>query len=74
MITLLDTHVVQMIHHLRDMQEHILITLTPRCDFHIARTSAFDLHSAASLLLDVFDVLASLTNNLRTEVETRKRL
>jgi hypothetical protein len=52
------------------MQIHVLITLTVRCMLHKPRTTAFDLYTASSLLLNVLDIIATMANNLSTKIET----
>lgn len=53
------------------MQEHRLITLPASAGFDESRAAALDLDTAASLLLDVLHVGATLADNLRTQVEPR---
>lgn len=53
------------------MQEHRLITLPASTGLDKSRAAALDLDTAASLLLDVLHVGATLADNLRTEVESR---
>jgi hypothetical protein len=53
------------------MQVHVFITLTTSTMFHEARSTALDLDTTPSLLLDMLDISPSMTNNLSTEVEAR---
>lgn len=55
--------------HIRYMEEHILVTLSVGRSFEIAGTTAFDLHTASSLLLDVFDICSAMANYLSTKIE-----
>lgn len=60
--------------HLRNMQEHVLIALSARRGFHVARAATLDLHAAAGFLLDMLDISAAVSNNLRAEIEAWHRL
>ena len=57
--------------HLRDVEIHILVTLTPGGRLEIARSSALDLHTAACFLLNVFHISATMANDLCAKIETR---
>ena len=56
------------------MQEHVFITLPTGSDLQIAGATPFDLYAAARLLLDVLDIAATLTHNLRSQIEARQGL
>lgn len=56
------------------MQIHGLITLSVSVVFHEPRPATFDLYFASSLVLDILDILTTLTDNLGTEVEAIDRL
>jgi hypothetical protein len=49
---------------LRDMEEHVLVAFPIRGCFQVARSSALDLHTTSSLLLNVLDVSTTMSNNL----------
>lgn len=51
------------------MEVHWLVALTVGARFNKSRTTALDLHSAASLLLDVLHISTTLPNDLSTQVE-----
>ena len=51
---------------LRDMKEHILVTLVVGGCLKVPRSSALDLHTATRLLLDVLDVGTAMSDNLST--------
>lgn len=53
---------------------HILFALPVGSNLQIAGTAALDLDAAASLLLDMLHIGATVTNNLGTQVEARHRL
>jgi hypothetical protein len=57
-----------------DVQIHGLITLVPGIVLHETRSTALNLDTASSLLLDMFDIGAALAYNLGTEVEARNGL
>lgn len=59
---------------LRDMEEHVLVTFSIRGCFQVARSSALDLHTTSSLLLNVLDVGTTMSNNLSAQVESMNRL
>lgn len=48
----------------RDMEEHVLVAFPIRGCFQVARSSALDLHTTSSLLLNVLDVSTTMSNNL----------
>lgn len=52
------------------MEVHCLVTLTVSARLDEARAAALNLDSAASLLLDVLHVSATLANDLSTQVES----
>ena len=52
------------------MKIHILVTFAASAMFHETRTTAFNLNTAPSLLLNMLDVSTSMTNDLSTEIET----
>lgn len=54
---------------LRDMEEHVLVAFSIRGCFQVTRASALDLHTTASLLLDVLDVGSAMSNDLSTQIE-----
>lgn len=56
------------------MEEHVLITLTAGGNLEVARTTTFDLDTAASLLLDVLHVGSAMTDHLSPQVKARERL
>lgn len=56
------------------MQKHRLIALSAGRLLDESRAAAFDLNSAASLLLNMFDIGAALTYDLRPQVESGNRL
>lgn len=56
------------------MQIHGLITLVSGIVLHETRPTAFDLNTASSFLLDVFDIGTTLADDLGTEIEARNRL
>lgn len=56
------------------MKIHVLITFAASAMFHKSRATTFDLHSASSFLLDMFDIGTPMTNNLSTEIEPWDRL
>lgn len=56
------------------MQIHGLITLVSGIVLHETRSTAFDLDTASSLLLNVFDIGAALAYDLGTKVKTRNWL
>lgn len=58
----------------RDMEEHVLVTFSIRGCFQVARSSALDLHTTSSLLLNVLDVGTTMSNNLSAQVESMNRL
>jgi hypothetical protein len=60
--------------HLRNMQIHLLITLHLGVMLFETASSALDLNSAASLLLNVFHVRSASSHNLGAQVESRNRL
>ena len=53
------------------MEIHRFIALSVRAVLHKARVAAFDLDTAASLLLDMLDVSATMTYHLCPKVEAR---
>lgn len=53
------------------MQEHLFVTFAIGGMLNESRTTALDLHSAASLLLDELDIGATLANNLSPKVKAR---
>jgi len=57
----------------RDMQVHGLVAFPACGGLHKARATAFDLHTASSFLLDVFDISAPMANNLSSQVESWDR-
>jgi hypothetical protein len=56
------------------MQIHVFVAFSPSAVFHEARATPFDLNAASSLLLNMLDICATVTNDLSTKVKTRKRL
>lgn len=56
------------------MQIHGLITLVSGIVLHETRSTALDLDTASSLLLDVFDIGTTLAYDLGTEIESGNRL
>jgi hypothetical protein len=56
------------------MQVHGLVTFSVCADFSEARSTSFDLDLAAGLLLNMFDVRATLAYNLGSQVEPWDRL
>jgi hypothetical protein len=61
------------IRNLRDMKEHVLIALAPCRKLQVARTTALDLDTASSLLLNVLHVGTTMTDNLSPQVESGNR-
>jgi putative ubiquitin-RnfH superfamily antitoxin RatB of RatAB toxin-antitoxin module len=59
---------------LRNVQIHGFITFSTSVVLHETRSTALDLDTASSFLLNVFDVGTTLTDNLSTEVEANDRL
>ena len=57
-----------------DVEIHLLVALASGVCLDEARASTFDLHTAVCSLLDVLDVGATVTNDLRAEVEARDGL
>ena len=55
------------------MEVHCFIALLVRAVFCEARTTTFDLHSAARFLLNVFHISSSMTYYLRSKIEARDR-
>ena len=55
------------------MQEHWFVAFPPRARFNETRATALDLHTTASLLLDVLDIGTTLTNDLCAQIEARYR-
>lgn len=53
------------------VEVHRFIGLLPCAVFHETTSTSFDLNSTTCFLLNVFDVSTSLTDYLRTKVETR---
>lgn len=53
------------------MEEHVVFALDTRRVFDVTGTPALDLHTTASLLLDVLNIRATMTHNLGSQVETR---
>ena len=51
------------------MQVHGLVTLSAGRRLNKSRATTFDLHAASGLLLDVFDVCATMADDLCPEVE-----
>lgn len=56
------------------MQVHRFIAFMPGVVLHEARSTAFDLDTASSFLLDVFDIRTTLTYDLSTQVKAGNRL
>lgn len=56
--------------HLHHMKIHRLVAFGAGTVFHESRTTALDLHTTPSLLLDVLHVDATVANDLSAEVET----
>lgn len=56
------------------MEEHSLVTFTTSARFNEARSTALDLNTATSLLLDVLHISTALSDDLSTQVETGNRL
>lgn len=56
------------------MEEHVLVTFSIRGCFQVARSSALDLHTASSFLLNVLDVGTTMSNNLSAQVESMNGL
>jgi hypothetical protein len=61
------------IRNVRDVKIHGLITFLARLWLHETRSTALDLDLAAGLLLDVLDVVATTTYDLRTKIEATDR-
>lgn len=59
---------------LRNVKIHWLVALSVGTVLREARVAALDLNPASSLLLDVFDISTSMTNYLRSQIESRDRL
>lgn len=59
---------------LRDVEEHVLVTFSIRGCFQVAGSSALDLHTTTSLLLDVLDIGTAMSNNLSAKVESMNGL
>lgn len=59
---------------LRNVQKHLLLTLTASGRLDKARAAALDLDSTAGLVLDVLDVRATMADHLCAQVEARERL
>lgn len=57
--------------YVRNMQIHLLITLPARVMLHEPTATAFDLHAAARLALDVLDIASAGAHDLRAQVEAR---
>jgi hypothetical protein len=55
------------------MQIHRFIAFGSSVVLHEARSTALDLDTASSFLLDVFDIRTTLTYHLSTEVEANDR-
>lgn len=55
------------------MQIHVVLALTTGAMLHETRATSFDLDTALSFLLDVFDVSTSMANNLSTKIKTWNR-
>jgi hypothetical protein len=51
------------------MQVHRLITFTAGAVFHEARTTAFNLYTASSLLLDMFHIRPTMSNDLCSKIK-----
>jgi hypothetical protein len=60
--------------YLRNVQIHSVIAFPAGAGFQEARSPAFNLNLASSLLLDMFHVHTALPNDLRTKVESRNWL
>lgn len=52
------------------MEIHVIVAFPVSRGLKISRTTALDLDTAASLLLNVLHVRATMSNNLSSEVET----
>ena len=59
--------------NLRDVKVHGLFTLLAGLRLHKPRSATLDLDLAASFLLNVFDVVTSATDDLRSQVEATDR-
>jgi hypothetical protein len=57
-----------------DVEKHVLVALMVGSGLKVSGSSTLDLHTAASLLLDMLDISSSMSNNLSTQVETMYRL
>lgn len=57
-----------------DVKKHVLITLMVGSRLQVARSPALDLHTAASLLLDVLHISTTMPDDLSAQVETVYRL
>jgi putative ubiquitin-RnfH superfamily antitoxin RatB of RatAB toxin-antitoxin module len=57
-----------------NVKEHVLLRLLVRSSLVVARAAAFDLNTATSLMLDVFDVGSTMSYDLRAQVEARGRI
>jgi hypothetical protein len=53
------------------MKVHVLIALTASTVFHESGSPPFDLDTASSFLLNMFNISSSMTNNLSTKVKPR---
>ena len=56
------------------MQVHGFVAFGSGVVLHETRSTALDLNTASSLLLDVLDIRTTLTYHLSAEVETNDRL
>lgn len=52
-----------------DGKIHVLIAFAVSCGFKVTRPSALDLHSAASLLLNILHVRPAVADDLSSEIE-----
>lgn len=59
--------------YLRNMQIHCLVTFLTSAVIHEARSTTFDLYSTPGFLLDMLNVSTPMTNNLRSQIESRYR-
>jgi hypothetical protein len=51
------------------VEEHVLIRLLVRCGFVITRSTTFNLDTAASFMLNMFNISATMAYNLCTKVK-----
>lgn len=59
--------------YLRNMKVHRLVTLSISGMLQESRAASFDLNTASSLLLNMLDILPTMTDNLSTKIKAGKR-